>query len=157
MKNVVKILLYLFIAYLPIKVHGQNDYARQFEVMSQVDSLVKEKNFGESNSNIANLTIDAMDNFMARNYNKAIPQFIQIVDYTKVNRPNEYVQLVAWQNVLAMAYMNIGDYKKLKNIICHLWIFWNLRTFKMKRFIVTYWMVWVYCIFMCIIMIRLIA
>lgn len=112
MKNVVKILLYLFIAYLPIKVHGQNDYARQFEVMSQVDSLVKEKNFGESNSNIANLTIDAMDNFMARNYNKAIPQFIQIVDYTKVNRPNEYVQLVAWQNVLAMAYMNIGDYKK---------------------------------------------
>ena len=60
--------------------------------------------------NIAALCVEALNNFMTGNYHAAIPQFIQIIDYAKIHRPDDALKLVAWMKSLAFSYMNIGDY-----------------------------------------------
>lgn len=60
--------------------------------------------------NIVNLAAVALNNFIARDYQQAIPQLLNVIEYAKTNKPDEYIQLVNWMKALAMAYGNIGDY-----------------------------------------------
>ena len=60
--------------------------------------------------NIAALYGEALNNFMARNYHAAIPQFIQIIDYAYIHKPDDYIGIVSWMKSLASSYMYIGDY-----------------------------------------------
>ena len=59
---------------------------------------------------MAPLCAEAMDNIASREYEQAIPQLLQIIEYAKNYEPAEYVKLVIWQKTLAMAFMNIGNY-----------------------------------------------
>lgn len=56
------------------------------------------------------LTFEAFDDFMAGNYEVAIPKMIKIIEYTNQNNPEKIIQLVNWQKSLADAYLYIGDY-----------------------------------------------
>lgn len=60
--------------------------------------------------NIANVAVEAVNRFLARDYKCAIPLLLQAVEYFKVNYPTKYIQLVDWQKMLGMSYGRIGDY-----------------------------------------------
>ena len=63
----------------------------------------------EEQSRIDVLSFEAMDNFMAGNFESAIPKIISIIDYVQNNHPDEILTLVNWQKSLGMSYLNIGD------------------------------------------------
>lgn len=62
------------------------------------------------------LSLEALDDFMAGNYEVAVPKIISIIDYVQNNHPDEILTLVNWQKSLGMAYLNIGDYNNAEKI-----------------------------------------
>lgn len=75
------------------------------QVYSQICSDLK-----ALENNGVGIATDAINSFLAGDYQIAIPKLYNVIEYAKTNRPNEYVQLVNWMKMLAMAYSNIGDY-----------------------------------------------
>ena len=70
----------------------------------------------EEQSRIDVLSFEVMDNFMAGNYESAIPKIIMIIDYLQNNHPDEILTLVNWQKSLGMSYLNIGDYNNAEKV-----------------------------------------
>ena len=70
----------------------------------------------EEQSRIDVLSFEAMDNFMAGNFESAIPKIITIIDYVQNNHPDEILTLVNWQKSLGMSYLNIGDYNNAEKV-----------------------------------------
>lgn len=60
--------------------------------------------------NISSLITEAMNDFLAGRFQWAIPKLAAIVENYKINRPTAYINIVNWQKILAMAYLNVGDY-----------------------------------------------
>ena len=54
---------------------------------------------------------DALNTFVAGNYQESIPLLLKCIDYYKMNDPTDYTHLAAWLKSLGMAYMYVGDYK----------------------------------------------
>lgn len=60
--------------------------------------------------NNIDLAADALNLFMKRDYNKAIPLLHKVIDYYQTNRTTDYIHLATWMKSLGMAYMYVGDY-----------------------------------------------
>lgn len=61
------------------------------------------------NSNI-DVAAEALNLFIARDYQNAIPLILQAIDYYKEHQPNDFIHLAGWMKCLGMAYMYVGDY-----------------------------------------------
>lgn len=53
---------------------------------------------------------DALNSFMRRDYNQAIPLLHKVIEHYQTNRPTDYIHLASWMKSLGMAYMYVGDY-----------------------------------------------
>lgn len=60
--------------------------------------------------NNIDLAADALNLFMKRDYNQAIPLLHKVIDYYQTNRTTDYIHLATWMKSLGMAYMYVGDY-----------------------------------------------
>lgn len=60
--------------------------------------------------NNIDLAADALNLFMKRDYNQAIPLLHKVIDYYQTNRITDYIHLATWMKSLGMAYMYVGDY-----------------------------------------------
>lgn len=60
--------------------------------------------------NNIDLAADALNLFMKRDYNQAIPLLHKGIDYYQTNRTTDYIHLATWMKLLGMAYMYVGDY-----------------------------------------------
>lgn len=60
--------------------------------------------------NIPTVAVDAINNYLAKNYQSAIPLIQHVINYSQTYRPTEYIQLTNWIKLLAMSYGDIGDY-----------------------------------------------
>lgn len=60
--------------------------------------------------NNLDVTMDALNLFMAGDDTQAIPLLHNVIDYYRTNRATDYIGLANWMKLLGMAYMNIGDY-----------------------------------------------
>lgn len=60
--------------------------------------------------NNIDLAADALNLFMKRDYNQAIPLLHKIIDYYQTNRITDYIHLATWMKSQGMAYMYVGDY-----------------------------------------------
>lgn len=117
MRHIVKALFLAFLlSTVPVMVNGHSESERQSGIISQVNSgssfswLTTDSN--SLKNDIENLPLEFLYSFTSGDYERAISQTLQLVEYTKINRPTEYVQLATWMNVLALSYLNIGDCNK---------------------------------------------
>lgn len=132
MRTTLKILLLLVIAYAPLKVYGQNDYARQLEVMTKANSLSTENKLVEAlqltQSNEELFKQDEITKFWydwlvgvllyrTEQYSKARPFIVNSISFIDRNRDNLIVSTII--NYLPVYYflsdidLKLGEQKEV--------------------------------------------
>lgn len=84
-----------------------------YELASAKDNIVYSWITSDLNilkSNIADVCVAAIDNYLSGNYQLAIPQIRQILDYYNANKQTDYIHIVSWLKLLGTAYLYTGDY-----------------------------------------------
>lgn len=59
---------------------------------------------------VTSLATLAMNYFLSRNFNDAIPLIQKIILFTQEYQSNDYKHLVVWKKLLAQCYLSLGDY-----------------------------------------------
>lgn len=82
-----------------------------YEIAGSTSSIVYSWIISDLNGiNNIDFVADALNLFMKRDYNQAIPLLHKAIDYYRTNRTTDYIHLASWMKLLGMAYMYVGDY-----------------------------------------------